>query len=46
MTGVPVILDTSDPRDVALYERHGFVVTARPEVPGRPVVWSMLRPGT
>lgn len=41
---VPVVLDTSDARNVTLYERYGFAVTGRTEVPGGPVVWSMLRP--
>lgn len=41
---VPVVLDTSDPRNVTLYRRHGFDVVARADVPGGPSVWSMLRP--
>ncbi|GIG41748.1 N-acetyltransferase [Cellulomonas phragmiteti] len=41
---VPVVLDTSDPRNVGLYERHGFVVVARADVPDGPAVWSMVRP--
>lgn len=41
---VPVVLDTSDPRNVALYGRHGYRVVARTDVPDGPSVWSMLRP--
>lgn len=40
---VPVVLDTSDPRNVTLYERHGYRVVRRTDVPGGPSVWSMLR---
>lgn len=38
-----VALETSDPRNVRLYERHGFAVTAHIEAPGGPDVFSMLR---
>lgn len=41
--GCAVALETSDDRNVRLYERHGFVTTARTEVPGGPVVFSMVR---
>ncbi|MDQ0425259.1 GNAT family N-acetyltransferase [Cellulomonas iranensis] len=40
---VPVVLDTSDPRNVTLYRRHGFEVVAQVDVPDGPSVWSMLR---
>lgn len=34
-------LDTSDERNVRLYERHGFSVVSRTELPETPPVWSM-----
>jgi ribosomal protein S18 acetylase RimI-like enzyme len=34
-------LDTSDERNVRLYERHGFSVVSRAEPPEAPPVWSM-----
>ncbi|HEX2212243.1 MAG TPA: GNAT family N-acetyltransferase [Mycobacterium sp.] len=40
-----VALETSDERNVRLYERAGFTVTARTAIDGGPVVWSMLRSG-
>lgn len=42
-SSAPVALETSDARNVRLYERHGFVVTARTAVPRGPQVWSMER---
>ncbi len=36
-----VRLETSDERNVRLYERHGFLVTGVNEVPHAPPVWSM-----
>lgn len=39
----PVSLETSDPRNVTLYTRHGFEVTATTQVPDGPVVYSMTR---
>ncbi|GAA1313855.1 MAG: GNAT family N-acetyltransferase [Brachybacterium sp.] len=36
-------LETSAARNVALYSRHGFTVTATTEIPHGPVVHSMLR---
>lgn len=41
--GAAVSLETSDPRNVRLYERHGFAVTAHTAVPDGPDVFSMLR---
>lgn len=38
-----IALETSDPRNVVLYERHGFAVTATTHVPEGPVVHSMVR---
>ncbi|MBY6365604.1 GNAT family N-acetyltransferase [Rhodococcus corynebacterioides] len=42
--GVPVALDTSDPRNVRLYERCDFGVTATTLVPDGPTVVSMVHP--
>lgn len=43
--GLPAYLETSEPRNVRLYERHGFVVTAVVDLEGGgPRTWSMLRP--
>ncbi|NKX92591.1 GNAT family N-acetyltransferase [Sanguibacter hominis ATCC BAA-789] len=39
----PVALETSDVRNVRLYERHGFAVTAHTDVPDGPDVFSMVR---
>lgn len=41
--GALVALETSDERNVRLYERHGFVATARTRVPDGPIVVSMTR---
>ena len=38
-----VALETSDLRNVRLYERHGFVVTATTAIEGGPTVYSMRR---
>ncbi|WP_198684036.1 GNAT family N-acetyltransferase [Brachybacterium sp. YJGR34] len=38
-----VSLETSRERNLALYGRHGFTVTATTQIPGGPVVHSMLR---
>lgn len=38
-----VSLETSDIRNVALYERFGFVISHVTEINGGPVVYSMLR---
>ncbi|KAB2811577.1 GNAT family N-acetyltransferase [Pimelobacter simplex] len=38
-----VALETSDERNVRLYERHGFATTARTQVPDGPLVVSMVR---
>ncbi|RLV57297.1 GNAT family N-acetyltransferase [Aeromicrobium phragmitis] len=37
-------LETSDPRNVTLYERHGFVTSAVTTIQDGPTVWSMERP--
>lgn len=41
--GAPVALETSDPRNVALYGRHGFTTTRHLRLPDGPQVWAMLR---
>ena len=41
--GSDVALDTSDARNVRLYERHGFTVVSHSERAGSPPVWSMTR---
>lgn len=38
-----VALETSDERNVRLYERAGFEVTVRTEIPDGPIVHSMVR---
>lgn len=40
--GRAVALDTSDPRNVRLYERHGFQVTAQADSGDGPPVWKMV----
>ncbi|MFC5677717.1 GNAT family N-acetyltransferase [Aeromicrobium endophyticum] len=44
--GVPVALETSDGRNVRLYERLGFAVDATTTIPDGPVVYSMSRRAT
>ena len=36
-------LETSDERNVQLYVRHGFIITATTQIPGGPSVYSMRR---
>jgi ribosomal protein S18 acetylase RimI-like enzyme len=43
-SGLPAFLETPNPRNVGLYERHGFEVVAVTESPTCPPVTSMLRP--
>lgn len=38
------VLETSDPRNVALYSRHGFTVETTTYIPAGPVVHTMRRP--
>ena len=42
--GLPCYLESSNPRNVALYERHGFEVTAEHWLPDGPVMTLMWRP--
>ena len=44
--GLPVTLETSQPRNLPLYERHGFAVLRElgPVATGGPTVWTMRRP--
>ena len=37
-----IALETSDARNVRLYERHGFLTTDRSESSDRPPVWQMI----
>ena len=41
--GEPVVLETSDERNVHLYQRLGFATTATTAIPAGPVVYSMSR---
>jgi ribosomal protein S18 acetylase RimI-like enzyme len=43
-SGLPAFLETPNPRNVSLYERHGFEVVAVTESPSCPPLTSMLRP--
>jgi ribosomal protein S18 acetylase RimI-like enzyme len=38
----PLYLETSSPRNVRLYERHGYVVQRELRLPRGPLVWTML----
>ncbi|WP_110589040.1 GNAT family N-acetyltransferase [Microbacterium suaedae] len=39
--GSLIALETSDPRNVRLYERHGFVIDAQRDDPERPPIWRL-----
>jgi ribosomal protein S18 acetylase RimI-like enzyme len=43
-SGLPAFLETPNPRNVGLYERHGFEVVAATESPSCPPLTAMLRP--
>lgn len=43
---LPAYLESTNPRNVALYERYGFRVTARLELPDGPVLTTMWRDAT
>ncbi len=42
--GLPAYLESSDPRNRALYERHGFEVIDEVQFADSPPIWPMLRP--
>jgi ribosomal protein S18 acetylase RimI-like enzyme len=41
-SSLPIYLETSSPRNVRLYERHGYVALRELRLPRGPVVWTML----
>ncbi len=41
--GIPAYLESSDPANVPLYERHGFAVTGEVEIEGGPTIPLMWR---
>jgi GNAT superfamily N-acetyltransferase len=42
--GLPVHLESSKESNIPLYEKYGFAVTGRFELPDGPPLWSMWRP--
>lgn len=42
--GIAAYLESSNPRNISLYERHGFKITGRIQSGSSPVVTPMLRP--
>jgi ribosomal protein S18 acetylase RimI-like enzyme len=42
--GLPAYLESSNPRNVSLYERHGFEVREEAHLPQGPPMWLMWRP--
>ena len=42
--GLPAYLESSNPRNISLYERHGFEIMGRIQVGDGPLVTPMLRP--
>ena len=42
--GLPAYLESSNPRNITLYERHGFEVLGEIQIGSSPVVTPMLRP--
>jgi GNAT superfamily N-acetyltransferase len=41
--GMPVYLESSSERNLALYGRHGFEMTSEVAIPGGPRIWPMWR---
>jgi ribosomal protein S18 acetylase RimI-like enzyme len=41
--GMPVYLESSNERNLALYGRHGFEITGEVAIPGGPRIWPMWR---
>lgn len=41
--GLPCYLETTAPRNLPFYTRHGFRVAAEADVPGGPHLWALLR---
>ena len=41
--GLPAYLESSNPRNISLYERHGFEVMGKIETPSSPLMTPMLR---
>ena len=41
--GLPAYLESSNPRNISLYERHGFKVVAEIQSGDGPPIWPMLR---
>lgn len=41
----PAYLETANPRNIALYQRHGFELVGRIEGPSAPTLFPMVRPG-
>jgi ribosomal protein S18 acetylase RimI-like enzyme len=44
--GIAAYLESSNPRNISLYERHGFKITGRIQSGSSPVVTPMLRPAS
>ncbi|CAA9262156.1 MAG: hypothetical protein AVDCRST_MAG50-2827 [uncultured Acidimicrobiales bacterium] len=44
-SGLPAYLESTNPRNVSIYRRHGFEATGRIDLPGGPALTAMRRPG-
>ena len=44
--GLPAYLESSNPRNITLYERHGFEVMGQIQIGGSPPIHPMLRPAS
>jgi ribosomal protein S18 acetylase RimI-like enzyme len=42
--GLPIYLESSNPRNLSFYERHGFEVTGEPPMRSGPPQWTLWRP--